>query len=141
MKPRSTIKRDLFAAESTAPKIDSLGDPLVKISRMVDFAALASVLDRVAPLVFSVRGDIPPLPTETLVRILVHERLQHLSDEQVEFPLLGKLGVVRLCSLTLALLGRKRDAAKGVLGQPPKPIRSKRSDPLSRIRAPNCLWS
>ena len=31
MKPRSAIKSDLFAAESRVPKIDSLGDPLVKI--------------------------------------------------------------------------------------------------------------
>ena len=37
MKPRSAIKSDLFAAESRSPKIDSLGDPLVKISRVVDF--------------------------------------------------------------------------------------------------------
>jgi len=46
MKPRSAIKSDLFAAESRAPKIDSLGDPLVKISRVVDFSALASEVDR-----------------------------------------------------------------------------------------------
>ena len=42
MKPRSAIKSDLFAAESRCPKIDSLGDPLVKISQVVDLAALAS---------------------------------------------------------------------------------------------------
>ena len=48
MKPRSAIKIDLFATESRAPKIDSLGDPLVKISGVVDFAALASEVDRVA---------------------------------------------------------------------------------------------
>ena len=48
MKPRNAIKRDLFAAESRAPKIDSLGDPLVKISQVVDFAALASEVDCVS---------------------------------------------------------------------------------------------
>ena len=56
MKPRSSIRSDLFAAESRAPKIDSLGDPLVKISRVVDFAALASEVDRVAPRVVSGKG-------------------------------------------------------------------------------------
>ena len=49
MKPRKAIISDLFAAESRAPKIDSLGDRLVKISEVVDFAALASEVDRVAP--------------------------------------------------------------------------------------------
>jgi hypothetical protein len=38
MKPRSAIKSDLFAADSMAPEIDSLGDPLVKISQVADLA-------------------------------------------------------------------------------------------------------
>ena len=66
MKLRSAIKSDLFAAEFRAPKIDSLGDPLVRISRVVDFAALASEVDRVAPRVVSGKGGRPPFPTETM---------------------------------------------------------------------------
>jgi hypothetical protein len=45
MKPRSAIKSDLFAAESRTPKIDSLGDPLVKIRPVVELATLASGVD------------------------------------------------------------------------------------------------
>jgi len=71
MKPRSAIKSDLFAAESRAPKIDSLGDPLVKISRVVDFAALASEGDRVAPRVVSAVGGRPVFPTKTILLVLV----------------------------------------------------------------------
>jgi hypothetical protein len=56
MKLRSAIKSDLFAAESRGPKIDSLGDPQVMISQVVDFAALASEVDRVAPRVVSGKG-------------------------------------------------------------------------------------
>jgi hypothetical protein len=48
IKPRSAINSDLFADESKGPKIDSLGDPLVKISPVVDFAALATEADRVS---------------------------------------------------------------------------------------------
>ena len=44
---RNAIKSDLFAAESEAPKINSLSDPPVKIVREFDFAALASEVDRV----------------------------------------------------------------------------------------------
>jgi len=75
MKPHIAIKSDLFAAEFRAPKIDSLGDPLVKISEVVDFGALASEVDRVAPRVVLAKGCRPPLPTETMVRILVLKRL------------------------------------------------------------------
>ena len=102
MKPHSAIKSDLFAAESRGPKIDSLGDPLVKISRVVDFAALASEVDRVAPRVVSGKGGRPPFPTETMVRILVLKRLHNLSDEQVEFQLLDRLSFQRFCGLTTA---------------------------------------
>jgi len=49
VKPRSAIKSDLFAVESRAPEIDSLGDPLGKIIQAVDFAALVSEVDRAAP--------------------------------------------------------------------------------------------
>jgi hypothetical protein len=90
MKPRGAIKSDLFSAEFRAPKSDSLGDPLVKISRVVDFAALASEVDRVAPRVVSGKGGRPPFPIETMVRILVLKRLHNLSDGQVEFQLLGQ---------------------------------------------------
>jgi len=89
MKPRSAIKSDLFAAESRALKIDSLGDPLVKTSEVVDFPALANEVDRVAPQVVSAKCVRPPFPTETMVRIMVLKRLHNLSDEQVEFQLLS----------------------------------------------------
>ena len=72
---------DLFAAKSQAQKIDSLGDALAKISEVVDFAALASEVDRVAPRVASAKGGRPPFPTETMVRILVAKRLHNLSEE------------------------------------------------------------
>jgi hypothetical protein len=60
MKPRIAIEHYLFAERSRAPKIDSLGDPLVKVSDVVDFAVLASEVDRVAPDVVSARGARPP---------------------------------------------------------------------------------
>ena len=59
MKPRSAIESDLFAASSRAPKIDSPGDPLVKISRVVASAALASDVFRISPRVVSAKGGRP----------------------------------------------------------------------------------
>ena len=53
MKPHYAIKDDLFTAESTAPKVDNLVDLLVEISEVIDFAALASEVDRIAPRVVS----------------------------------------------------------------------------------------
>jgi hypothetical protein len=83
IRPRSAIQSDLFVAESRAPKIDSLGDSLVKIGWVVDFAVLASEVYRVAPRVGPAKGSHPPFPTEAMVRILVLKRMHNLSDEQV----------------------------------------------------------
>lgn len=91
IKPRSAIRGDLFVAESRAPKVDSLGNPLVKISEVVDLAALANEIDCVVPRVFSSKGGRPPVPTETMVRIFVLKRLHIRSGEQAEFQLLDRL--------------------------------------------------
>jgi len=52
------------------------------IESQIDFAALASEVDRVAPRVVSGKGGRPPFPTETMVWILALKRLHSLSDEQ-----------------------------------------------------------
>ena len=62
MKPCVAIKCNLFAAESNVPKIDSLCDSLIKITRMVDFAALAGEVDGVAPRMISAKGGRPAFP-------------------------------------------------------------------------------
>ena len=103
MKPSSAIKSDLFTAESRAPKIERLGDPLVKVSQVVDLSTLASKVDRVAPRVVLARGGSPPFPTEAIVRILVLKRLQNMSDENVESQLLDRLSFQRFCGLAEAV--------------------------------------
>jgi IS5 family transposase len=92
-KPRSAINGDLFATESKGPRIGSLGDPLGKLSQVVDFAALASEVDRVAPRVVSAKGGHPSFPAETMVRILVLKRLHNLPREQAKFQLLDRTTV------------------------------------------------
>jgi hypothetical protein len=100
--PRSAIKGDLFATHSGVPKIDSLGDPLVKMSRVIDFAALATEVDRVAPRIDSAKGGRPHFPTETIVRILALKRPGNISDEQVEFQLLDQPNFQQFCGKTAA---------------------------------------
>jgi IS5 family transposase len=99
MKQRSAIKTDLFAADHRKQKIERLGDPLVEINAHIDFAALVSELDRIAPRPVSPQGGQPPFPTESMVRILVLKRLYNLSDEQTEYQLLDRMSYQRFCGL------------------------------------------
>jgi len=102
MKRRTAVKTDLFAADAHRRKIDTLGDPLVEIGSCIDFAALATKVDLVAPRPVSSQGGRPPFPTETMVRILVLKRLYNLSDEQMEYQLLDRMSYQRFCGLSQA---------------------------------------
>ena len=83
------IKSSLFAAEEREEKLNKLGDALRVMERHVDFAALAAEIDRVAPRPSRERGGRPPFPTELMARVLLIQQLFNLSDEQMEFQLLG----------------------------------------------------
>ena len=96
---RSAIKTDMFASVHNREKIDQLGDPLHDIETHIDFSALAAEVDVVAPRPVSTQGGSPPYPTETMVRILVLKRLYNLSDEQMEYQLLDRMGYQRFCGL------------------------------------------
>ncbi|MFZ2207067.1 MAG: IS5 family transposase [Porticoccaceae bacterium] len=102
MKKRTAIKTDLFADEQHRKKIDTLGDPLVEIESYIDFPALATEVDRVAPRPVSPQGGRPPYPTETMVRIPVLKRLYNLSDEQMEYQPLDRMSYKRFCGLANA---------------------------------------
>jgi IS5 family transposase len=97
----STPKQtDLLASDSHRRKIDELGDPLMKIAGVIDFAALAAAVDKVAPRADQSKGGRPPYSTETMVRIVVLKRLYNLSDEAMEYQLLDRMSYQRFCGLS-----------------------------------------
>ena len=97
---RSAIKFDLFADAARKRKIETLGDPLQIITRHIDFAHLARVVDQLLPRGDTSKGGRPPYPTEVMVRILVLKHLYNLSDEQAEYQLLDRMSYQRFCLLT-----------------------------------------
>jgi hypothetical protein len=82
MKPRSTIKTDLFADEHHRKKIDKLGDPLTDIGSHIDFAALAAEIDRVASRPVSPQGGPPPYGGQIIDATLVPAPKQHNSRSE-----------------------------------------------------------
>ncbi|WP_437560564.1 IS5 family transposase [Acidithiobacillus sulfuriphilus] len=99
MARRTAVKNDLLADEGYAQKVDAIGDPLQKIEAVVDFAALAQAVERIAPRPEQPKGGRPPYPTDVMVRVLVVKRLHGLSDEQTEFQLLDRRSFGRFCGL------------------------------------------
>lgn len=93
------MKNDLLAEEGYVHKVDAIGDPLQKIEAVVDFAALARAVEKIAPRPEQPKGGRPPYPTDVMVRVLVVKRLHELSDEQTEFQLLDRRSFRRFCGL------------------------------------------
>ena len=50
MTRRTAIQPDLFAAEEHRAKLDRLGDPQQEMEAVIDFAALATRVEKIAPL-------------------------------------------------------------------------------------------
>ena len=46
---QSALKPDLFSSQRHLEKLDSLGDPLVRIASEINFGALAKAVDKKAP--------------------------------------------------------------------------------------------
>jgi hypothetical protein len=65
----------------------------------VDFAALAAEIDRWTPRPSRAKGRRPPYPTELMTRLLELQQLFNLSDEQIEFQLLGHMSFQRFAGL------------------------------------------
>lgn len=99
MTRRTAIQPDLFAAEEHRAKLERLGDPLQEMEAVIDFAALAAAVEKIAPLKDQPKGGRPPYPIETMVRIVVLKRLYGLSDEQMEYQLLDRTSFKRFCGL------------------------------------------
>ncbi|OIR00279.1 hypothetical protein GALL_177370 [mine drainage metagenome] len=85
------IKVSLFAVQERETKLDKIGDALGKLAAHVDFAALTVKIDRAAPRPGRARGRRLPFATELMVRALVIQQLDNLSDEQMEYQLLDRL--------------------------------------------------
>ncbi len=93
------IKESLFAAEEREAKLDKLGDVLQLLDEHIDFSALATKIDRVAPRLAAERGNRLPFPTEYMVRAVTLQKLYSLSDGQMEFQLLDRLSFQRFVGL------------------------------------------
>jgi transposase, IS5 family len=117
---------DLFAQKQRGEKLTKLGDSLIGLSALVDFQALAALIDaktreqveakaqakqletasqsgvsesNSAPKTKSRSGGRPPYATELMVRIVILQQFFGLSDDQVEFQINDRTSFQRFLGL------------------------------------------
>jgi transposase, IS5 family len=81
--------------------LSAAGDPLERLSAVVDFEIFRPVLDAALARSDRSRGGRPPYDAVLMFRILVLQALYSLSDEQAEFQLRDRLSFMRFTGLGL----------------------------------------
>ena len=75
----------LFDSEETMDKLNSLGNPLEKLSRVVDFEMFREDLETGLYKEKFTNVGAQPYDYVLMFKILVLQRMYHLSDEQTEY--------------------------------------------------------
>lgn len=96
MKPRIS----LFAEHECEDRRTKIGDPLVGLTKHVDFEALAAGIDAAAPRPSRAKGGRPPYPTVLMVKILVLQQLYNLANDALEYQLLDRRSFLQFLDLT-----------------------------------------
>jgi IS5 family transposase len=83
------MPKPFFAEEERENRREKLDDPLVGISKHVDFAVLAAAIDIATRRPSLAKGGRPPYPTVLMIKILILQ-LYNLADDALEYPLLDR---------------------------------------------------
>ncbi|MBO1077193.1 transposase [Roseomonas marmotae] len=90
-----------FDVDERYAVLSAAGDPLERLSAVVDFEIFRPVLKAALARSDRSRGGRPPYDGVLMFRILVLQALYSLSDEQAEFQLRDRLSFMRFVGLAL----------------------------------------
>ena len=90
-----------FTGREALEALMQSGDPLVTLQRTVDFEAFRGELERAVYKPAKGPGGAPRWDVVLMFKLLVLQRLYHLSDEQVEYQVTDRLSFRRFLSLGL----------------------------------------
>lgn len=92
-----------FGDQAALAALTQAGDRLVELDRLVDFAPLVAVAERIwcPPGAAKGPGGRPRWSSEVMLRVLLLKRLYNLSDEQTEYQLRDRLSFLRFVGLSL----------------------------------------
>lgn len=92
----------LFDVDERLTALSASGDPLERLSRVVDFELFRPVLIAALARSDGSRGGRPPYDPVLMFKVLVLEALYSLSDDAAEFMIRDRLSFMRFLGLGLA---------------------------------------
>ncbi len=97
----STYQPGFFDESERLAALSKLHDPLEQLSRYIDFEQFRAQLDEGFSREEKQATGRRPYGTVLMLKILILQRLYHLSDEQVEFQITDRLSFTRFLELKL----------------------------------------
>jgi IS5 family transposase len=116
-----------FDVDERLAALSAAGDPLVRLSKVVDFELFRDVLDKALNRSDRSQGGRPPYDAVLMFKVLVLQALYSLSDDAVEFQVRDRLSFMRFLGLGL---GDKVPDAKTVWLFREQLVQAKAIDPL-----------
>jgi IS5 family transposase len=90
-----------FDGEERLKALSAAGDPLERLSRVVDFEVFRGELEAALSRSDRSKGGRPPYDPVVMFKVLVLQTLYTLSDEQTEYQLKDRLSFMRFVGLAL----------------------------------------
>ncbi len=91
----------MFEMDNRLGKIDSNGDPLVKLNEVVDWEMFRPELERVRQKARKSNAGRKPYDAVLMFKVLVVQSLYNLADDAVEFQILDRLSFMRFLGLEI----------------------------------------
>ncbi len=96
------LQPGFFDLDERYAALSKNGDPLQRLSQVVDFEVFRADLERSLNRSDGSRGGRPAMDAVMMFKVLVLQALYGLSDEQVEFQIRDRLSFMRFLGLDLA---------------------------------------
>jgi transposase, IS5 family len=90
-----------FDSEERLKALSAVGDPLERLSQVVDFEVFRGALETALSRSDRSKGGRPPYDAVLMFKVLVLQTLYTLSDEQTEYQLKDRLSFMRFIGLAL----------------------------------------
>ncbi len=91
-----------FDQDIRLSKLSSLGDPLERLNKGIDFECFRELLETGLSKLSKGKGGRPPYDYVMMFKITILQRYYNLSDEQVEFQINDRMSFMRFLDLTIA---------------------------------------
>ena len=91
-----------FDQDIRLTKLSSLGDPLERLIKGVDFEEFRSLLEKGFTRIAKGKGGRPPYDYVMMFKVIILQRYYNLSDEQTEYQINDRMSFMRFLDLTIA---------------------------------------